>query len=245
MESELLIAAVRKRTPLWNKNNKYYKNRDVNNRLWKEISKEIGVNADVLRRKWKGLKDMFRKELKKQVTIGFKSGLHTSRWVFYDSLMFLSSHMKTRDGSGHLSSIDQQIEPDETEVAGLSLPAGVQNIPELNLPNPSTTEDGDGQHEGDSSPASSDEQCTSKDRSRKAKRFRHDDASKLVDLEKKLSILKGCCNQGKSDDYHFLMSFLPHVENLPLEKKMMFRVKMQELLYTTLFLSDSAEKNDD
>ncbi|KAG8277392.1 hypothetical protein J6590_043757 [Homalodisca vitripennis] len=34
------------------------------------------------------------------------------------------------------------------------------------------------------------------------------------------------------DDYHFLVSFLPSMKQMPLQTKMWFRLKMQELLYS-------------
>lgn len=42
------------------------------------------------------------------------------------------------------------------------------------------------------------------------------------------------------DDYHFLVSFLPSMRQMPFQTKMWFRLKMQELLYSCMAMDASA-----
>lgn len=37
------------------------------------------------------------------------------------------------------------------------------------------------------------------------------------------------------DDYYFLMSLLPHFQTMPISKKMMFRMKMTDLMFGGMF----------
>lgn len=41
MEVELLISKVFERAPLWDKRDKQHANRNVTDKLWKEVSKEL------------------------------------------------------------------------------------------------------------------------------------------------------------------------------------------------------------
>ena len=41
MDVELLITKVRERTPLWDKRNKHHANRNIVNKLWSEVVKEL------------------------------------------------------------------------------------------------------------------------------------------------------------------------------------------------------------
>lgn len=41
IDNEVLIALVFDKAPLWDKRNKFYSNRNVTDKLWKEISSEM------------------------------------------------------------------------------------------------------------------------------------------------------------------------------------------------------------
>lgn len=107
MDCEKLINCVQNRRPLWDKQLKLYNNRDVAKNLWSEVATELGVDSEEAKKKWSNLRDQFRKEYYKVNKPG-RSGdgagaIFTSKWAYYNSLVFLSNQIEPRPCHGNLS----------------------------------------------------------------------------------------------------------------------------------------------
>ncbi|KAE8742637.1 hypothetical protein FOCC_FOCC011817 [Frankliniella occidentalis] len=124
MDISLLIEEVQKRPALWDQSNQHRHNREVLDVLWEEVARVFNAlelhptstnhfirpqtitilflhasAADEIRKKWKGLRDTFRKELRKYPN-GFDGDLPEDefpQWVFFKPLYsFLKGQMKAR-----------------------------------------------------------------------------------------------------------------------------------------------------
>ncbi|XP_014216143.1 uncharacterized protein LOC106644942 [Copidosoma floridanum] len=97
MDAYQLIAEIFKRPALWNQKHVSYHNREVTNQVWMEISSLFKMPVPVLKAKWKGLRDTFRAELKKEQVCG-KNKHQRNRpvWIHFESLQFLKEQMVPR-----------------------------------------------------------------------------------------------------------------------------------------------------
>lgn len=76
-----LIAAVKAREILWDRDYRGHRNRYKLERHWSEVALELGSSSDKCRKQWKNLKDQCRKELKKNINV--------SDWPHFDKLEFI------------------------------------------------------------------------------------------------------------------------------------------------------------
>ncbi|CAH2018497.1 unnamed protein product [Acanthoscelides obtectus] len=102
MDTERLIMLVHEQECLWNLNSENYHSRDLQRKAWKEIASEMKCTGDDLKKKWRGLRDIFRREFKKSTS--HKSGgaakVYTSKWPFYKLMFFLKDIMTPRTLEG-------------------------------------------------------------------------------------------------------------------------------------------------
>ncbi|GFN98994.1 transcription factor adf-1 [Plakobranchus ocellatus] len=94
---ESLITAVEKRQALYDKTDDNYSNRVYVNKQWKEISEELGIPDEIVRKKWSTLRDYFKKSHKqltivKPVAVGEKR----KKWYLYNNMLFLLPHLTDR-----------------------------------------------------------------------------------------------------------------------------------------------------
>ncbi|XP_055857570.1 uncharacterized protein LOC129920277 [Episyrphus balteatus] len=94
---EVLIAEVKKRSVLWDRNHCQYKYKDKRNTEfeWEAIARTIGISKDEAKKKWRNIRDQYNKEVKKIPKS--KSGapqdlaaLYTGKWQHFKSLVFLN-----------------------------------------------------------------------------------------------------------------------------------------------------------
>nr|XP_018903081.1 PREDICTED: uncharacterized protein LOC109034412 [Bemisia tabaci] len=99
MDKEKLIRVVRSKKPLWDRSNKFFRNRDHTKELWKEVAEEMDEPCDVVKKKWTGLRDVFRREWKHIYAARVSSGdgtvsLHKkSTWPYLENMLFLAPQM--------------------------------------------------------------------------------------------------------------------------------------------------------
>ncbi|KYN30325.1 PREDICTED: uncharacterized protein LOC108770802 isoform X1 [Trachymyrmex cornetzi] len=118
MDANRLIAEVYKRPALWNQRHISYHNREVTNRVWMEIAAIFNLPKPMLKAKWKGLRDTFRAELKKD-QVYRKSKFHRNRpvWIHFKSLQFLKEQMLPRPPIWERSipKTEDELQPSEGE----------------------------------------------------------------------------------------------------------------------------------
>ncbi|XP_075440404.1 uncharacterized protein LOC142485084 [Ascaphus truei] len=95
---EQLISEIYKRDPLWNQKVNTYHDRFLTKKLWSEIGEIMSCGTDILKTKWKNLRDSFRRELNK--IIHPRSGdaaasvhEYTSSWPYFSMMLFLKEQM--------------------------------------------------------------------------------------------------------------------------------------------------------
>ena len=165
-----------------------------------------------------------------------------SKWQYFSLLHFLKDVVKPRPSTGNLSSqlanattetASPISHPEEcqtsTEENGTALPT--EECVSLDTSHVDDNTDGINYIIGEQKAVS---QFT-KPRTRPNKRSRTDDFNQnILDIEQeKVQYLKEKMKRkedGNDEDLMFLKSLLPHVKNIPMENKLIFRCRMQELV---------------
>ncbi|KAI8436330.1 hypothetical protein MSG28_004367 [Choristoneura fumiferana] len=93
-----LIKEVRKRPCIWDPNDEYYSERYHLSVAWGDISKILNMAEDVLRAKWKNLRDFFKKEVKKNDVETVED--YRGRWRHFKSMGFLLKTGEEKHGTG-------------------------------------------------------------------------------------------------------------------------------------------------
>ncbi|XP_045123377.1 uncharacterized protein LOC123511495 [Portunus trituberculatus] len=243
MDVELLIAKVYERQPVWNKWNKQHAKRNVVDKMWAEISHELKCEETLARKKWKYLRDQFAVELGK-IPPG-RSGdvagdAPTSKWQYFELLLFLKDVVKARASTGNLSGVLT------SHAVVTSLPKSPQVRYQM-----ATVEPTLGTEEGASSSHTKDiherkdevrekqwftSPATRRKKKGASKRSKTDDYNhSILDIEQqRIKYLKEKINhkEDKEDDEDqmFFKSLLPHVKRIPAVQKLTFRSRLQELV---------------
>ncbi|XP_032524091.2 uncharacterized protein LOC116775320 [Danaus plexippus] len=83
-----LIFEVKKRPCLWNHEDEGYNERSRLTTAWAEIAAKIKLPEDLLRVKWKNLRDLFKREVKKCNAHAVDE--YTGKWRYFKTLWFLN-----------------------------------------------------------------------------------------------------------------------------------------------------------
>lgn len=220
------------------------------------------LSETVLKAKWKGLRDTFRAELKKD-QVYRKSKFHRNRpvWIHFKSLQFLKEQMLPRPPiweRGDSCQDDDRI-PSEGESDGALLQNG------SSVTNRNTDDRGT---------IPSHLLSINNDNGLKIASVNHIDVKQepeenfdnlefhsvsdnLTENEIMLQnispaqVLMGDSDTGIGltvdplegnrfdDNYYFLMSLLPHIRTLPADRRMLLRMQMQELVYKEVYKKNS------
>ncbi|XP_045456685.1 uncharacterized protein LOC123666636 [Melitaea cinxia] len=201
-----LIDLVQARDIIWNRQLKGHHNWYKLDESWKEISKELGVTRDEARLKWKYLRDQARKEVRKQ----------GSEWEYLPKLQFLTNQFNDYEGNDTADDhFNQDTDFDTTADQSSSFYMEPTTTP---TPNDVSVKD-DEFDEFDTKPIIMETDFYDDD----------DEAQKSV----------GNSNDApevtKDEDIGFFNSLIPHVKKLGPAKKLMLRMKIQELVYNTVY----------
>ncbi|KRT83568.1 Myb/SANT-like transcription factor [Oryctes borbonicus] len=232
MNCAALISEVYSRKPLWDSTHPQHHNRTVLDRLWEEVSQIMEFSVRDVRKKWKYLRDQYRKELKKVPKSEDGTWTYQPSWSYFHSLEFLTPEMSFDEVSGstpqntvtnsNLSEVSRGTEDDEEE----------EILPD--------------------SPLNSSEavQETSKNRApkRKAPPSNNEFNEKLLKLEeKKLELLTKqqiFIDEERSDDYHFFMSLLPVMQKFNDLQRFRIRSRFQSIIIEEISKMETCEHTD-
>jgi hypothetical protein len=173
-----------------------------------------------VKQKWKNLRDTFRVELKKTKRYSNTDSSLRSLWAYYDDMYFLKDILKTRrltdgdDGPDNSEGLaDVKVEPD-SEITFSPNPLAdndtnhgivIENVTSLR-------------------PQSEEVNTTQEQKSRRgAKRKRSHDGDNADSDEE------------QDDDLLFFRSLLPFTRKLDQDKKLLFRMNVQQMLYNQLY----------
>ncbi|CAH0403537.1 unnamed protein product [Chilo suppressalis] len=200
-----LIDLVRAREIIWNRQLKGHHNWYKLDESWKEIAQELGVTRDEARLKWKYLRDQARKEVRKD----------DSEWEYLPKMQFLINQFN--DYENNDISQDDQYHDYDTGADQSSSYYCVDPPPqEVNVNVSVKDDDFD---EFDTKPIILETDFYDDE----------DDAQKSADTN------NDGCEGSKDEDVGFFSSLLPHVKKLGPAKKLMLRMKIQELVYNTVY----------
>ncbi|XP_037812807.1 LOW QUALITY PROTEIN: uncharacterized protein LOC119604321 [Lucilia sericata] len=88
-----LIMLVKQHPILWNKTQENYnRNRPQKIMAWHQISEQLDISVDRLRRTWENLRDQYRRDLKREVRYGFKS-----KWRFFSDMDFIRDMVSCKE----------------------------------------------------------------------------------------------------------------------------------------------------
>ncbi|XP_058796843.1 probable E3 ubiquitin-protein ligase bre1 isoform X2 [Phymastichus coffea] len=113
LENEMLIDEIRTRKALWQRTHEQHHSSTLTAPLWDEVAKILDSTSDNIRRRWKSLKDHYRRELKKSMT---DATAPPSAWPYYKKMRFMKSQMfvslRRKNGEDHLEILSD----DEEEI---------------------------------------------------------------------------------------------------------------------------------
>ncbi|XP_077388877.1 uncharacterized protein LOC144026165 [Festucalex cinctus] len=110
MESKI-IAAVSEHPELYDTSCCEYRDIAKRNLAWITVSKEVGLSVETSRRKWKGLRDTYLKQRKKEQG--------KTKWMYSQALSFLDPFVVKREASGNMEQWGDGNVTAEDEVAGV------------------------------------------------------------------------------------------------------------------------------
>ncbi|XP_047997823.1 uncharacterized protein LOC125235329 [Leguminivora glycinivorella] len=99
--NEKIIECVRKHNCLWEPKNRHYKNAVMKARLWQEIGEELNENCEVIKKKWKSMRDGYMK-YKKQIKGTTGSGRKMISFVWAAQLSFLDDSISPRNTTSNI-----------------------------------------------------------------------------------------------------------------------------------------------
>ncbi|XP_028982690.1 uncharacterized protein LOC107035416 isoform X2 [Diachasma alloeum] len=260
-----LIAEMHKRPALWNQKHVLYHNREVTNRMWIELSAILNVQKPYLKTKWKGLRDRFRYEMKKDILYRKTADpKNKPTWRHYKDLQFLKEQMLPKppisDRSGRWEFVDPLTlsvrsstvqtsgkKTKRTKIRGAASASGtadgdsedvnfidVKEEPEF-VPD-EVEENGEEDEDEDFDKgftSCEDSNRTSEKQNGEGMGSTNDVSNENTSGESWVDPVE---TSGQLDDnYHFLMSLLPHIQKLSGERQMLLRMQIQEMVYKEVY----------
>ncbi|XP_077294610.1 uncharacterized protein LOC143917087 [Arctopsyche grandis] len=105
MSFQDIILEIELKPELWSTTHALYKNRIIKQKVLKELSLKLRIEEDALKKRWKHLKDQYRKELKKQPVL--RSGAETetweSTWQYLNIMSFMKTEVTPASSTGNLT----------------------------------------------------------------------------------------------------------------------------------------------
>ncbi|XP_034546203.1 transcription factor Adf-1-like [Notolabrus celidotus] len=109
---EKIVITVCARQELYDTTLHIYHDRLRNDKAWQEIGKELGIPEETYRQKWKGLRDTYLKERRKESERKSWSAAGTGKkWKYSAILSFLDPFVNPREASGNMG---RGVEDDRT-----------------------------------------------------------------------------------------------------------------------------------
>ncbi|XP_077300958.1 uncharacterized protein LOC143921502 [Arctopsyche grandis] len=220
MSFEDIILELQLKPELWSTTHALYKNRRIKQKVWKELSLKLGIEEDALKKRWKHLKDQYRKEIKKQPVLrsGAESETWESTWQYFNRMSFMKTEFTPASSTGNLT-VNETESSHNTE----NTQTDTDIFDSVSSP--------DSYHE--QSPAG----CSSFQPSSTSigKRCIEDDMleiekKKLMLMEKHLKDSQQDENLKNDEDFLFLRSILPTMKKLNELQKLRFRGKINQWL---------------
>lgn len=240
MDTDKLISLVHLRRTLWDQGDSRHHNRYVLDKLWGEVAQELSCSSDTVRTRWKSLRDGFRKELKK-VPKGSSAdaGLEFSdysTWPHFRRLYFLKDQFASHSSSGDIAPKEKKILRDEQ----IDTRDGGSENSEFSELDGASVDTLDVKIETFDSLISNEQQATTNMESCVAKHstkrpYQSDVGNAPARMDRPTLKVSEDEYKTRDEDVSFFESLIPHIKGLPPARKMLLRMKMQELIYNFVY----------
>nr|CAI5845527.1 unnamed protein product [Callosobruchus analis] len=224
--------------------NKSYHMRDVQRKLWQEVAVEMSVKVEDVKNKWRGLRDTFRKEFtksKKRKSGDGAESVVTSKWTYYNMLLFLSETVARRKLHGSVSPQRETNSNSETESTSEAADNDSQSTiieessqqvlsTDTSQPITSVTEN----TSTFSAPSGTALEQRQKNTRNHFKYVKNSEKNKMDDkflqIEKaKLEIFQRKNREESDSEHQCLMSLSPFLKAVPRNRQMLVRSKLQQV----------------
>ncbi|CAK1589231.1 unnamed protein product [Parnassius mnemosyne] len=234
MSFEEIISEIQAKPEMWCSSHRLYKNRVVKAKVWRELSAKLKVKEEILRKRWKHLKDQYRKELKKYP--GHISGIESddwgSTWQYFNMMSFVKDELMHATGNLNVSQASNTQDSESTDTHSYLNDLDTEMIESVPYPLP--------QH----SPVGS---TSSQDSSRR----RSNISQELLEIKRrKLSIMEkrfesdDTNSLNKDEDYLFFKSILPYMKKLTEVQKLHLRGKINDWLTEAITQNELSVKRE-
>ncbi|XP_055322120.1 uncharacterized protein LOC129578069 [Sitodiplosis mosellana] len=246
IDTEKFIVDIYNKPIIWNRN--CGSNKSLTESTWDSLSKTFGASIPVLKAKWKGLRDMFRVEIKRIPRNDAGDPLiqpedFESKWTHYRSLLFLADHMRSRNSKSMDAAQKLDVYDSYSYVTAdynvIERGADVQEVQSIKQEAFDVTKKNQHKRKNSESPTpesvvanllqSPEAQTNSKKRilsSTPMDLLTVGDASEIGD-------------RIMNDDYHFLLSLQPFMAELSPIQKLRLRMKIQKLVFEELYANEN------
>ncbi|XP_039436439.1 uncharacterized protein LOC120418197 isoform X2 [Culex pipiens pallens] len=255
------IALIKRYPVIYNRLDKHNKQEYAD--TWDQLEAILKTNKKFLMMKWKGLRDNFRVELKKEF-YSPPEARYVSKWVHYRKLAFLREQV--------LPTLDQKGDGESAQDELHQIMQFVQNQEEPS-PQEHSHANSEVKQERDESNGDSNGQPAS-ETDFNFNHFQEPDTMHLpeititpkhpldhqqqpINLESRKrrrsqnapstsssTVAAAGGAPAQDDDYHFLMSIHPYLRQLPLPVKLKVRLQMQQVLFNELMRQPIADEED-
>lgn len=92
---KMIIEEIRKYDNLYDSSSRHYKDGQMANNSWREISRSTGLEVTECMKRWKNLRDKYVRRLKRKATKGDPVGQNVP--AFYNLMSWLAPHVRHRE----------------------------------------------------------------------------------------------------------------------------------------------------
>ncbi|KAH9638830.1 hypothetical protein HF086_012783 [Spodoptera exigua] len=216
VNTESFISAIQSKPPIWQSKHPHHNNRTITRKLWSEIKEQFpGSEEKQLRKKWKNLRDQYRKEKKKFPTPRSGDGGDEveSTWPYFQLMQFINDDITPEVMTGNLH------DSDDSESLNESCQTEQYNIADVMSLSAST--------------------CSSRTSASKRNKSASDYRDELIECQRKKILLieqKMASNSEqpeKCDDYYFFISLVPQMKKFSELQKLRIRNKISQIIHQT------------
>ncbi|XP_044763326.1 uncharacterized protein LOC123320184 [Coccinella septempunctata] len=208
-EYQILISNVECRPCLWNDEHVDFKNGNITRKQWDEVGESLNLPGEECKKKWKNLKDTFRKKVNLMAS---KPGASQRKWKYSDRMEFARQVITP----GH-SSENFEFPPIKEEDSTDSEMTFEDNSLQQDTKSSFPEEDDEGYDQNQGSAGRKRE---------REEEFLEEDRL----METPLKAVK-LMESDMSDDHHFFLSLLPYVSRLDDLEKLELRAKIQTCVF--------------
>jgi hypothetical protein len=236
MDTDKLISLVRQRRGLWDREYPAHRSVYAVNELWQQVAQELKCTSDEVKTKWQSLRHSFNKTQRrmrmKGCSVDDRKVSEYKSWIHFKRLSFLKKPCKSSATRADIppkekkTSGDDQTDTQEEKLEGSKMityvgaPADILDV-KTKASGPLCA--------NEQQAALSIESHTTKHSSSRSYQTHAGNASAHIDSP----ILRVSEDEHKArgEDTIFFESLIPHIKGLSPARKMLLRIKIQELIY--------------